>query len=92
MFKPKKIHIIIAVVLAALIMYTYTYREYFEAELENKRTNDRIDKLSADIEDLKKEFESKNKKMEAQGQQAAAMSATLQAIPTGFNPSPLPTI
>lgn len=92
MLKPKKSTIIIVVILAIIIMYTYSYREYFEAELENKRTNDRIDKLSADIEDLKKEFESKNKKMEAQGQQAAAMSATLQSIPTGFNPSPLPNL
>ena len=80
------------VILAVIIMYRYMYREYFEAELENKRTNDRIDKLSADIESLRNDFQTAGKKMETQGQQAAAMTASLQAIPTGFNPSPLPTI
>lgn len=78
------------VILVIMIIYGYSYREYFEAELENKRTNDRIDKLTSEIAELRNQFQNAGKKMEAQGQQAAAMSATLQAIPTGFNPSPLP--
>ena len=92
MFKRKGLNIIIVVILIIIIMYTFAYREYFEAELESKRTNERIDKLTSEIESIKSDFEKNNEKMKSQGQQAAAMSATLQAIPTGFNPSPLPTI
>jgi len=84
------LNIIIMVILVIMIIYGYSYREYFEAELENKRTNDRIDKLTSEIAELRSQFETAGKKMETQGQQAAAMSATLQAIPTGFNPAPLP--
>ncbi len=84
-FKSKHLYIILICVVIIWIVYACTCREHFEAELETKRTNKRIDELTSQIDSLRTDFQSAGKKMESQGQQAAAMSATLQAIPTGFN-------
>lgn len=84
-FKPEYYYAIGGGILLIWIAYGCTWREKFEAELESTRTNKRIDELTAEIESLKKQFDNVGKKMEMQGQQAAAASASLQAIPTGYN-------
>ena len=80
MFKRKNLNIIIVIALILIIIYASSCREYFEAELESKRTNERIDELTSEIKTLKDDLEKKNKAMEAQGNQAAAVAASLQAI------------
>jgi hypothetical protein len=62
--------------------------EYFDEE-ETKKINeitDSINKNSQDIHTLQTDFINVGKKMEAQGQQAAAAQASLQSITnTGVN-------
>ena len=84
-FKKEYYYVIGLGIVLVWILYYCTWREHFEAELESTRTNKRIDELTDQVESLQKDFQDAGKKMEYQGQQAAAAASSLQAIPTGYN-------
>ena len=93
LFKSQYIYIILLGVILFWITHGCMYREnfmneYFDAE-ETKKINemtDLINKNSEDIHSLQTDFVTVGKKMEAQGQQAAAAQASLQSITnTGVN-------
>jgi hypothetical protein len=93
LFKSKYVYVILIGVVLFWIMHTKMYREnfmneYFDEE-ESKKINeitDTINKNSQDIHALQTDFITVGKKMEAQGQQAAAAQASLQSITnTGVN-------
>ncbi len=93
LFKSKYVYVILIGVVLFWIMHTKMYREnfmneYFDEE-ESKKINeitDAINKNSQDIHTLQTDFITVGKKMEAQGQQAAAAQASLQSITnTGVN-------
>jgi len=93
LFKGNYIYIILIGIVLFWIMHGTMYREnfineYFDEE-ETKKINemtDSINKNSKDIHTLQTDFATVGKKMEAQGQQAAAAQASLQTITnTGVN-------
>jgi hypothetical protein len=93
LFKSNYLYVILIGVVLFWIMHRTMYREnfineYFDEE-ESKKINemtDAINKNSQDIHTLQTDFITVGKKMEAQGQQAAAAQASLQSITnTGVN-------
>lgn len=93
LFKSEYVYIILIGIVLFWIMHGTMYREtfmteYFDEE-ETKKINemtDSINKNSKDIHTLQTDFATVGKKMEAQGQQAAAAQASLQSVTnTGVN-------
>lgn len=91
MFAKKKLYLIALVVVVIWTVYVFMNKEYFIQEhLTNNNptlfslqsglddTNTKLDALNADVQNMKTVAQ-------AQGQQAAAAQASLQAIPTGVN-------
>lgn len=93
LFKSQYVYVIVLGVVLFWIIHRLFYREnfvneYFDEE-ESKKINeitDTLNKNSQDIYTLQTDFVNVGKKMEAQGQQAAAAQASLQSITnTGVN-------
>lgn len=91
MFSRKKLYLLTLVVVVAWTVYVFMNKEYFIQEhLTNNNptlfslqaglddTNTKLDTLNQDVQNMKSVAQ-------AQGQQAAAAQASLQAIPTGVN-------
>jgi hypothetical protein len=91
MFTKKKLYLVALVVVGLWTYYMVVHKEYFIQEhLTNSNptlftlqsglddTNTRLDALNQDVQTMKSVAQ-------AQGAQAAAAQASLQAIPTGTN-------
>lgn len=91
MFGRKKLYLLALVVVVIWTIYVFMNKEYFIQEhLTNSNptlfslqsglddTNTKLDTLTTDVQNMKSVAQ-------AQGQQAAAAQASLNAIPTGVN-------
>ena len=91
MFSRKKLYLLALVVVVIWTIYVFMNKEYFIQEhLTNNNptlfslqaglddTNTKLDALNQDVQNMKSVAQ-------AQGQQAAAAQASLNAIPTGVN-------
>jgi hypothetical protein len=96
MFRKKTLYVVALVIVLVWTYYMYTNKEYFIREhlANSPPTSYAIQKQLKDLNDkvdnLTMKFQDQNDKMQAQAQQAAAVKASLDAIPTGYN-STIPT-
>ena len=91
MFTKKKLYLIALVVVVLWTVYVFVNKEYF---IQEHLTNNNptlftlqsgLDGTNTKLDTLNKEFQNMKSVAQAQGAQAAAAQASLNAIPTGVN-------
>lgn len=97
MFPKKRLYLIATFALLVWTLYVVTNREHFIREHLSNPTptlfslQTDLDSVNQDLQSLKSDYRSLKQQGQAQGAQAAAATAALQAIPSGSPNTIIPT-